>query len=75
MQLELEDRGDAAQLGQEPPAQLEPQPVLGAGVGGHPRFPPVPLGIRSTSAALIRRGASPLRETLLAPEAQTVDQQ
>lgn len=68
-QLELEGRGDAAQLGQESPAQLEPQPVLGTGGSL------CPPEIRNTSAALIARGASPLQEMLLAPEAQTLDQQ
>lgn len=44
LQLELEGRGDAAQLVQETPAQLEPQPVLGAGVGGHPCSSYLPQG-------------------------------
>jgi len=53
-------------------APLEPQPAQGAGVGVPPGSPPVPPGIRSTSAAHIARGASPWP---LAPGAQTLDQQ
>lgn len=51
---------------------LEPQPVWGVGT---PRSPSVPPGIRSASAALVTQGASPFWEMLLAPEAQTLDQQ
>lgn len=70
--LELEGRDDAAQLVQGSPAQLEPQPVLGAGVGGHPSSSCLPQGHKAAQQPWLHREHP---QSALAPEPLTLDQQ